>query len=224
MKYQSTARNTKSAAGRRSASRTYVSPLRVEQAAETRRRIIQAYGDEVCGGDAGDVTVQRVAARAGVSVPTLYRNFPGLDELGDAFWSSIEPEIGSYEALKTSDDLAAFTQNIMQQFAEHEPLVRAMLTTEAGRQLRAHTVRHRNQAYQRVLAPLTRKMSDRDARAITAVFKIFSSGHVWHLLHDDWGLDGSEAGRAAAWATRVLIDALRKDPRPLEKMREKGQE
>jgi hypothetical protein len=63
-------------------------------------------------------------------------------------------------------------------------------------------------------------MPERDARAVVAVCKIISSGHVWLLMRDDWGLDGSEAGRAVAWALRVLIDALRKDPHPLK--REKG--
>src|SRR6266481_5195773 len=95
MKHKSSRTNTNSAAPRHGA-RAYVSPLRAEQAAQTRLRIIQAYGDEVCTGGSDDITVQQVAARAGVSVPTLYRHFPSLDTLGDAYWEWVEPQFATF--------------------------------------------------------------------------------------------------------------------------------
>jgi AcrR family transcriptional regulator len=200
--------------------RAYVSPLRAEQAAQTRVRIIQAFGDEVCSGASDDVTVQQVAARAGVSVPTLYRNFPSLDALGDEYWAWVEPQLGTFATIARADDLPSFAQGLFERLAARESMIRAMLVSRSGRRLRNRTVQRRNQAFQRALAPLTRRMPERDARAVVAVCKIISSGHVWLLMRDDWGLDGSEAGRAVAWALRVLIDALRKDPHPLK--REKG--
>ena len=216
MRYQSTQVNTKSPR-RRKGVRAYASALRAEQAEQTRLRIIQAYGDEVCGGgDDGDVTIQQVAARAGVSVPTLYRNFASLDALGDAFWAWVEPQIGSFDAIVSPDDLPPFAEAAFRQFAELEPLIRAMIATRSGRKLRERSVRRRNQAFQRSLAPLTRRMPERDARAVTAVCKVLSSGQVWLIMCDDWGLDGAEAGRAVAWAMRVLIQAVRNDSNPLK--------
>ena len=215
MQHKSTTRNTKQA--RRKGVRRYASPLRAEQAEQTRLRIIEAYGDEVCSGQTDDVTIQQVAARAGVSVPTLYRNFASLERLADAYWAWVEPQIGSFAAIKDADDLPAFTEGVFRQFAEREPLIRAMLLTRSGRRLRDRTVQRRNQEFQRALAPLTRRMPEREARAVTAVCKVLSGGAVWQLMHEDWGLDGAEAGRAVAWAMRVLIDALRKDPHPLNK-------
>src|SRR5438045_1736251 len=104
MKYQLASSNTKRPPPRRRV-RRYASPLRAEQAEQTRLRIIQAYGDEVCSGDDSDITVQQVAARARVSVPTLYRNFASLEVLGDAYWSWVEPQLGAFEAIKGPDDL-----------------------------------------------------------------------------------------------------------------------
>jgi AcrR family transcriptional regulator len=219
MKHKSSRSNTNSSSAR-NGGRSYVSPLRVEQAAQTRLRIIQAFGDEVCSGASDDVTVQQVAARAGVSVPTLYRNFPSLDALGDAYWAWVEPQLGTFATITDADDLPPFAQGLFEQLTARESMVRAMLVSRSGRRLRNRTVQRRNQAFQRALAPLTRRMPERDARAITAVCKIISSGHVWLLMRDDWGLDGAEAGRVVAWAMRVLIDALRKNPNPLK--REKG--
>jgi AcrR family transcriptional regulator len=219
MKHKSSRTKTNSVA-RRNGGRAYVSPLRAEQAAQTRLRIIQAYGDEVCSGAREEVTVQQVAARAGVSVPTLYRNFPSLDTLGDAYWAWVEPQLGTFSTIENADDLPVFAERLFGQFAERPALIRAMLESRSGRRLRDRSVHRRNQVFQRALAPLTRRMPERDAQAVTAVLKIASSGYVWHLMRNDWGLDGPEAGRAVAWAMRVLIDALRKHPNPLR--REKG--
>jgi|SRR6185503_4357218 AcrR family transcriptional regulator len=219
MKHQSIVSNVNSISRRKDA-RAYVSPLRVEQAAQTRLRIIQAYGDELCGGEREEVTVQQVAARAGVSVPTLYRNFPSLEVLGDAYWAWVEPQLATFATIESADDLPLFAQRLFEQFDAHEPLIRAMLVSRSGRRLRHRSVQRRNQGFQRALAPLTRRMPEREALSVAAICKVVSSGYVWHLMRDDWGLDGSEAGRAVAWALRVLIDAIRKNPRPLK--REKG--
>ena len=221
MKYQSTARNAKRQP-RAQRSRAYDSPLRVEQAAQTRERIIQAYGDEICTGDGNDVTVQQIAARAGVSLPTVYRHFENLEALGEAFWGTIEHRLPSLDAIKTPDDLPLYTERLFSQF-EREPVLNAMLWTGPGRRLRRQTVARRNLAFQRALAPLTKHMPEREAREVTAMCKVISSGHVWDLLHGDWGLTGAEAAQVAGWALRVLVDALRKNPNPLGQRQLKGQ-
>jgi AcrR family transcriptional regulator len=219
MKHQSSITNVNSN-GRRQRARAYVSPLRAEQAEQTRLRIIQAYGDEVCSGASDDVTVQQVAARAGVSVPTLYRNFPSLDVLGDAYWAWVEPQLGTFAKIESADDLPLFAERLFGRFAERPALIQAMLESRSGRRLRDRGVHRRNQVFQRALAPLTRRMPERDALAVTAILKILSSGYVWHLMRNDWGLDGPEAGRAVAWAMSVLIETVRRNPNPLK--REKG--
>jgi AcrR family transcriptional regulator len=196
--------------------RVYVSPLRAEQAEQTRLRIIQAYGDEVCSGDDRDLTVHQVAARAGVSVPTLYRHFASLDALGDAFWAFVEPQFGTFDAIRDADDLPPFTERLFGQFAEKAALVKALHESRSGRRLRKRSVGRRNEAFQRVLAPLTKRMPEREALAATAVCKVLSSARVWELLHEDWGLDAGEAGRAAAWAMRVIIRELRRNPNSLK--------
>src|SRR5262245_64859408 len=102
MKHQMTPRKTNG--------RTYRSPLRAEQAEQTRVRILQAFGDEVCRCGNGDVTLRQVAARAGVSAPTLYRNFSSLDELADAYWAWMEPKFGDIAKVERPDDLPPFVE------------------------------------------------------------------------------------------------------------------
>src|SRR4051812_30877371 len=133
MSHQSTTRNTKKS-GARKAARSYESPLRAEQAEQTRLRIIKAYGDEVCSLDeGGEVTIRQIAARAGVSVPTLYRNFASVDELGDAFWAWFEPQIVPAGIVEGPDDLPPFAEGLFKHFAQMGPLIRAMGLTASGR-------------------------------------------------------------------------------------------
>src|SRR5262245_6939503 len=109
MTHQMTQRNTNGGGGR-AKGRAYRSPLRAEQAEQTRVRILQAFGDEVCSCGNGDVTLRQVAARAGVSAPTLYRNFSSLDELADAYWAWMEPKFGDIAKVERPDDLPPFVE------------------------------------------------------------------------------------------------------------------
>ena len=63
------------------ATRAYASPLRAEQAAATRDRIIDATVALLQDNDVSSFSMQDVADRAGVAVRTVYRAFPTKDDL-----------------------------------------------------------------------------------------------------------------------------------------------
>jgi AcrR family transcriptional regulator len=211
-----TPRNTNGGRGR-TKGRAYRSPLRVEQAEQTRARILQAFGDEVCRSGNADVALRQVAARAGVSAPTLYRNFSTFDELADAYWEWVEAKFGSLSKVERPDDVPTFVEKLFIRFGELESLVTAMLLTRAGRKLRERGLVKRKQAIVQALSSLTRHLPEADAHAVAALFKVLVSGTAWYQLHQDWGLDGAAAGRVAAWALRALIEELRRNPNPLNK-------
>jgi len=201
----------------RSKGRAYRSPLRVEQAEQTRVRILRAFGDEVCRCGNGDVTLRQVAARARVSAPTLYRNFSSLDELADAFWAWVEPKFGDIAKVERPDDVPSFVEKLFTRFGELDALVTAMLLTRPGRKMRERSLARRKQALVQALSSLTRQMPEADAHAVVGLIKVLVSGSAWHQLHQEWGLDGAAAGRVAAWALRTLIGELRRNSNPLKK-------
>src|SRR5262245_31465256 len=211
MTHQMTQRNTNGGGGR-AKGRAYRSPLRAEQAEQTRVRILQAFGDEVCSCGNGDVNLRQVAARAGVSAPTLYRNFSSLDELADAFWQWMEPKFGFLSEVERPEDLPAFVERLFGRFSELEALVTAMLLTQPGRKIRQRSWAKRKVALVQALSSLTRHMPEADAEAVAGVIKVLVSGNTWYQLRRDWGLDGAAAGRVTAWALRTLIGELRRNP------------
>ncbi len=57
------------------------------------------------------------------------------------------------------------------------------------------------------------------ARALAVVYLLVSAP-AWQAMREQSGLDGVEAGKAAAWALRVLTDELRRNPASLKEVDE----
>src|SRR5436305_14639358 len=73
--------------------RKYGSPLRAQQAEETRERILDATGRVMAEGLAF-VSIPQVAREAGVSVPTVYRHFATKNELLAAVYPYLDRRAG----------------------------------------------------------------------------------------------------------------------------------
>ena len=64
--------------------RDYSSPLRADQANRTRVRILEAFAEQLVDVGAKDVSVERVARAADVSMRTVYHHFATREALFDA--------------------------------------------------------------------------------------------------------------------------------------------
>ena len=115
--------------GRRAERRRYDSPVRRQQVAETRERILGAASALVHGFPTWDwraLTFRAVAERAGVSERTVYRHFATERELRDAVMRRLEEEAGvAYEGVGLDDlaDVAALVFSSLSSFAVSPPVV-----------------------------------------------------------------------------------------------------
>ncbi|MCX5409661.1 hypothetical protein OHA37_38110 [Streptomyces sp. NBC_00335] len=87
-----------------------------------------------------------------------------------------------------------------------------MLSSKAARPLREQGRRHRCQSVEAALAELTAQADPVARRRAVAVLYLLVSAPDWQAMRLQAGLYGAEAGKAAAWAVRVLTDELRRDP------------
>jgi AcrR family transcriptional regulator len=196
------------------ATRTYTSPLRVEQMEQTRLRILEAVTEVIADPASEEVTIPLVARRARVSLRTVYRHFPTREALFDA-WSewideSLRIQLHSYP--EEAARLPAFARELYRSYDESEPLVRAMLSSNAGRAVRERSRRRRQRAFKRAMRELTDGLDERQRARVLAVVYLLVSAPGWQAMRDQWGLDCEEAGKAAAWAVRVLIEEVRRNP------------
>jgi AcrR family transcriptional regulator len=198
-------------------SRAYESPLREEQMERTRLRILEAVTELVADETGEEITIPRVAERARVSIRTVYRYFPTREALFDAWgdWIDQSLRLQWHSYPETLDELLEFPPRLYQSCDDNEPVVRAMLTGRAARSIRVRTRRRRQRAFEQALGDVTAALEPEERRRVLAVIYLLNSAPGWQAMRDQWGLDGVEGGKAAAWAVRVLVDELRRNPNSL---------
>ena len=200
------------------ATRPYASPLRAEQMEQTRLRILRAFTDVLADPTAEDVTIPLVARRARVSLRTVYRYFPTREALFDAWaeWVDQNLQIHLHSYPEQADRLPEFTGELYRSYDESEPVVEAMLNSKAGRTVRERTRRRRQRQFERAMSELTEELEPKERLRALGVVYLLVSAPAWQAMRDQWGLDGEQAGKAAAWAVRVLTDELRRNPASIE--------
>jgi AcrR family transcriptional regulator len=205
------------------ATRAYSSPLRAEQMEGTRLCILGAVTDVVADPATEEVTIPLVAERARVSLRTVYRHFPTREALFDAWaqWVDETLRIRLHSYPESVDDLPEFALELYRSYDESEALVRAMMRP-AARDVRQRTRRRRQRQFERAMSEVTQGLEPRDRLRALAVVYLLVSAPAWDAMRDQWGLRGEEAGKAAAWAIRVLTDELRRNPDGIEE-KEGGQ-
>lgn len=124
--------------------RTYRSPLRAEQADETRRRILDATIRVMARGIA-TLSVPAVAREARVSVPTVYRHFATKQDLLDALYPHVERRAGraGFVAPTTIADLHDGILRLLDTVDAFDDLARAAMASPAGEEARHRSMPRR---------------------------------------------------------------------------------
>jgi AcrR family transcriptional regulator len=190
--------------------RQYRSPLRGEQQQQTRERILEAAVARIAEDGLAELTVPLVAERAGVSLRTVYRHFPTKDDLIDSVGEFRDAQFGVTGPPESIEELLRNTPALFEGFAARDDLVRAADVSAAGRQIHDRARRRRALALRKIFEEVTADLSPTEARRLVATVQVLWSTRAWLTLHDNWGMDGREAGRAAQWAIETLIDEARR--------------
>jgi AcrR family transcriptional regulator len=188
----------------------YESPLRDEQKAETRRRIVMAAERLMQDAGLGDLTFAAVAREAGVRERTVYRHFATKDELLDALWDALDPRIGTGSFPRSETALVEAPRRVFPAFDDNENLMRAFWSTAQGREFRLRVNDKRKAAIREAVADAVKDLPANEARWITATAQLLYSGAAWQTMKDYWGFSGEEAGKASSFILRLLFDAARR--------------
>lgn len=193
--------------------RTYSSPLRTQQAAATRERIVDAAVELLQATDPGAFGMPDVADRAGVSVSTAYRAFPTKDDLITGVLESIAARFEAAAGLRptTREELEASVPGAVRAVYELEPQYRALFATAAGREAHRATAGERAASVERAFADGLDGLDQRQRRLVTSVLYLVTSSKSVLWLKDYAGLDVDEAADAVAWALAALTTAAQEE-------------
>ncbi|HEX6998380.1 MAG TPA: TetR/AcrR family transcriptional regulator [Gammaproteobacteria bacterium] len=200
---------------------SYDSPLRREQKAATRRRILDAAGRLMEDKSLAELSYAAIAAEAGVKERTVYRHFPNKRALLDGLWNWFQRRVHYGEIAETEAELLAKPLSMFPGFDENEQLARALWTSPQGREFRLSNVEARKAGIKKAIADATRGLPPRQARWIAAAVHVLYSGAAWSTMKDYWGLSGAEAGKASAMAIELLLNAVRENVAPASKYKKR---
>lgn len=194
--------------------RRYDSPVRRQQAAETRERIVAA-GSELVHGfatwDWRELTFRAVAEQAGVGERTVYRHFPTERSLHDAVMQRLENEAGiTYEDVDL-DNLADVTGRIfgsLQRFTVRDSVRTPDDPTFAGVDAR------RRAALLRAVSAARPGWSDREQTTVAGLLDVLWNLPCYERLVGEWELSGTEATHAITWLMDKLLTAVSDDAPP----------
>ena len=192
--------------------RTYDSDLRAEQAAATRRKILDALVRTMGRGVAG-LSIPAVAREASVSVPTVYRHFKSKAALVAALSTHLVGRTGLMDSSMLEGDLPAIVHEMYRRNAGIDVEMRAALASELGQEARRRMMPQRVALARKTIAERVPGLAGDDLDRFTRVFLILTSSATMRAYKDYLGLDASQAAKDVAWAVEVLQRSIRRSRR-----------
>jgi AcrR family transcriptional regulator len=187
-------------------SRAYGSPLRAQQAEETRERILDATGRVMAGGLAF-VSIPQVAREAGVSVPTIYRHFPTKHDLLAAVYPHAVRRAGLDELVipRSMDELRAGLRAYFERTDLFGDLARAAMASPAAEEVRRINMPDRVAIFRRLSGSIEPKPSKADRERIARLLVILTASSALRLWRDQLGSSVEEAADDVDWVLRAAI-------------------
>ena len=189
--------------------RPYDSPLRREQAAATRNRIIAAGSElvhELPSWDWDDLTFRAVAERAGVGIRTVYRYFPTERVLHDAVMARLEEEAGVHYEGMTLDGVADVAANVFRSMAAFSAAPVVATPPEATF---AAADDKRRRALTDAIESAVSDWSPSEKRSAAAALDIVWSPPNYERLITAWGMERDAATDLMAWLIDLVASAIR---------------
>ena len=188
--------------------RTYRSPLRAEQAEETRARILDATLRVMAGGIA-ELSIPAVAREAGVSVPTIYRHFGTKRDLLAALHPHLVRRAGLRDLVpaRSLDELREGIRVILSRLESLDEAGWALLASPVGEEVRHLSIPARLADNRRFADSVEPPLSEVDRDRIARLLLVVTSSSAVRLWRDHLGLSVDEAADEIDWVIRAAVAA-----------------
>lgn len=183
----------------------YASALRERQKADTRALILQTVERLLADRGLEQLSLALVAREAGITERTVYRHFSTREQLLEATWRMVNDSIGMRSFPQTAEELVALPQVVFPAFEKRAEVIRAMLASPQGRELRLRVNEHRQASIRAAVRSAKPDLREPAFTRLCAAVQLLYSAAGWATMTDYWGLSGAEAGLAASEAIAALL-------------------
>lgn len=194
----------------------YRSKLRADRQRETRLRILDAAIGLISDPASEEPSRQQIAARAGVGLRTVYRHFPTRAALIEAAWRLAFERLERIDNPDSPEQLPDRVAETFRSYDRAADLVTASLRHPQPAGLRKRGEAERFAAFERWIDAQVPEAPAEARRRALGVIGALATPTMWQTLRESDLVGASEAGGAAAWAIRMLVEGMRHDSaRPL---------
>lgn len=183
----------------------YESPLRQRQKTATRDLILEAVGKRLEDHGLHELTFPELARQAQVSERTIYRHFPTKELLMEAFWTWLHGALQINAFPASAKELIDMPRRVFPFFDQHEHVLRGMLASPQGREVRLSVNLERQDAIRRSVRDAVGDLPEPAFTRLCASVQLLYSATSWLTMKDYWGFSGKDAGEAASDAIRSLL-------------------
>jgi AcrR family transcriptional regulator len=188
--------------------RAYDNSHRAEQAELTKQRILEALVELVANG--ADASTAAIAARAGVSEPTVYRHFPNRDALLAAMGEYANTKSRPTPVASEAAEIGPHAIAMALYMGRNRNWILAGMRHPEYREMRMQGRRKRLADLRKLIEPSVAQLSERDREIAFGAFAVTQRGETWEYLTTTHGLDDEDAGRAVAFILEACFEKLGK--------------
>ena len=188
--------------------RAYGSPLRAQQAEETRERILDATVRVMAAGLAS-LSIPAVAREAGVSVPTIYRHFGTKHELLAAVYPHIALRAGLNQVAppRSIDELRDGMHAHFDRLESLDELARAAMASPGSDEARRISMPDRLAMFRQLPDSIVPRLAEVDRERIARLLVILTASSALRMWRDHFGATVDEAADDVDWLVRAAIAA-----------------
>jgi AcrR family transcriptional regulator len=185
--------------------------LRDRQAELARTAILDALIARLERENADELSMEALAADAGMSRRTLYRYFPTRELLYAAAGERIEWLLAlPTEVTGGAEGISASFAYASGQLQRRPALARAMVRSCVGSAVRSPLRENRRAAIEQAIGETTVGLPVHESRRVAAVVAHLCSSAAWIALQDESRLSPEESRAAITWALDTLVGDLRR--------------
>jgi AcrR family transcriptional regulator len=186
--------------------RRYTSTRRAQQALQTRELILDALVNVLAGGLA-ELSIPAIAREAGVSVSTVYRNFPAKRDLLVALSEHLSRRAG-YALEPPPHSPADLERTIRDAYRQADGLsaeIQAAYASAVGQEMRREReVPLKLHIFGEALAPVLGLLPANEQRHLLHLVTILISRYTLQRFKADLAVSADEAAETVVWAVRTL--------------------
>ncbi len=187
--------------------RAYDNSRRSAEADRTAERILDAT-IALLAASTAEISVASIARTAGVAAPTVYKHFPNRAAIFEAVQDRVDARFGRPATPRTIMELRDSIPRLHRFFAEHEPLVRAVVTTPALRPFWDATRKRREDGVRKAMHTVVAPLAKEEAKAMSAVVLRLIGVESWLEMKDHYRLDDATITAATVRALDAIIGDL----------------